>query len=129
MMALVETMSSQPETHADNNSNAQTEGSGTHALPGSLKDIGKRLEQMRDQLRVNVNLLGKDAARLWTETIEPEVRDFEKSVRETGHQVQDELKSRGLKLEAQLRELKDKVLGHAKEEATPKPSPATSKDE
>ncbi len=118
-----------PQANTQANTNTQSEGSGAHALPGSLKDIGRRLEQMRDQLRVNVNLLGKDAARLWTETIEPELRDFDKSVRETGHQVQDELKARGVKLEAQLRELKDKVLGQTKEAASTETAANKTQDE
>lgn len=68
----------------------------------------QQIKRLRDEIRLKLNLAGKDARDLW-ETLEPKVHEFERKAHEAGDRVVGELQKVGDQLRTQLNHLVQKL--------------------
>ena len=75
---------------------------------GTETTMLQQISRLRDEIRVKINLSGKDVRDLW-ENLEPKVHDFERKVHEAGDRVVGELQKVGDQLRTQLNHLVEKL--------------------
>jgi len=75
---------------------------------GNETTMLQQITRLRDEIRVKLNLAGKDVRDLW-ENLEPKVHDFERKVHEAGDRVVGELQKVGDQLRTQLNHLVEKL--------------------
>jgi hypothetical protein len=66
------------------------------------------LRQMADEIRVKLNLAGKEAKQAWQQ-IEPQLADFERKVDEVTSELAADFKRAGGELRKQLTKLRDRL--------------------